>query len=32
MVTGGTVEFELGDEMTGWETGLLPPSPGRLVQ
>ena len=32
MVTGGTVEFELGTEMTVWETGPLPPSPGRLAQ
>jgi adhesin HecA-like repeat protein len=32
MVTGGTVEFDLGKEMTSWETGAPPPSPGRLVQ
>ena len=32
MVTGGTVEFELGKEMTSWEAGLPPPSPGRLAQ
>lgn len=31
MVTGGSVEFELGSEMTAWETGLQPPSPGHLV-
>jgi putative alpha-1,2-mannosidase len=32
MVTGGKVEFELGKEMTMWETGPPPPSPGRLMQ
>lgn len=32
MVTGGTVEFELGKEMASWETGPPPPSPGRLAQ
>jgi putative alpha-1,2-mannosidase len=32
MATGGKVEFELGTEMTSWETGPQPPSPGRLVQ
>jgi putative alpha-1,2-mannosidase len=32
MVTGGTVEFDLGKEMKFWETGAPPPSPGRLVQ
>lgn len=31
MVTGGTVEFELGREMKMWETGDVPPSPGHLV-
>lgn len=31
MVTGGTVEFDLGSEMTLWETGSPPPSPGHLV-
>ena len=32
MITGGIVEFELGTQMTAWETGPLPPSPGRLAQ
>lgn len=31
MVTGGTVEFDLGREMASWETGSPPPSPGHLV-
>jgi putative alpha-1,2-mannosidase len=28
MLTGGTVEFEMGSEMTAWESGQPPPSPG----
>ncbi|KAK4540994.1 hypothetical protein LTR36_008363 [Oleoguttula mirabilis] len=31
MVNGGTIEFELGSEMTSWETGDVPPSPGHVV-
>lgn len=31
MLNGGTVEFELGSEMTVWETGDVPPSPGHVV-
>ncbi|KAK5137294.1 hypothetical protein LTR08_000264 [Meristemomyces frigidus] len=31
MVNGGTIEFELGSEMTRWETGEIPPSPGHVV-
>lgn len=32
MVTGGKVEFEMGNEMKVWETGPPPPSPGRLMK
>ena len=32
MVAAGTVEFELGKEITSWETGAPPPSPDCLVQ
>lgn len=28
MVDGGTIEFEMGSEMTFWEKGDVPPSPG----
>lgn len=28
MVEGGTIEFEMGRNMTFWETGVVPPSPG----
>jgi len=31
MVNGGTIEFELGSQMTIWETGDVPPSPGHVV-
>jgi putative alpha-1,2-mannosidase len=31
MLTGGTIEFEMGSEMTTWESGPPPPSPGHLV-
>nr|OQO29935.1 hypothetical protein B0A51_02931 [Rachicladosporium sp. CCFEE 5018] len=31
MVEGGSIEFELGSEMTAWATGEVPPSPGHLV-
>lgn len=31
MVNGGTLEFELGAEMTHWDTGAVPPSPGHYV-
>jgi putative alpha-1,2-mannosidase len=31
MLTGGMVEFEMGSEMTAWESGQPPPSPGHLV-
>ena len=31
MVTGGTIEFELGSNMTIWDNGAVPPSPGHLV-
>lgn len=31
MVSGGIIEFELGSEMTVWETGDVPPSPGHVV-
>lgn len=30
MVNGGTIEFELGSEMTRWEDGDVPPSPGHV--
>ena len=30
MVNGGTIEFELGSEMKVWESGDVPPSPGRV--
>ncbi|KAI7487033.1 alpha-1,2-mannosidase, putative subfamily [Hortaea werneckii] len=30
MVNGGTIEFELGSEMTRWENGDVPPSPGHV--
>ncbi|OJZ86765.1 glycoside hydrolase family 92 protein [Aspergillus luchuensis CBS 106.47] len=28
MTQGGTIEFELGADMTAWDTGSVPPSPG----
>ncbi|PYH41923.1 uncharacterized protein BP01DRAFT_406290 [Aspergillus saccharolyticus JOP 1030-1] len=28
MARGGTIEFELGPNMTAWDTGSVPPSPG----
>ncbi|OJJ48684.1 hypothetical protein ASPZODRAFT_158344 [Penicilliopsis zonata CBS 506.65] len=31
MAEGGTIEFTLGAEMTDWETGDVPPSPGHVV-
>jgi putative alpha-1,2-mannosidase len=31
MVDGGTIEFFVGDHMTEWETGEVPPSPAHLV-
>lgn len=31
MVEGGTIEFELGNQMTTWETGSVPPSPGHMI-
>jgi putative alpha-1,2-mannosidase len=31
MVSGGTIEFELGTNRTIWETGDVPPSPGHVV-
>lgn len=31
MVDGGTIEFFLGDELTEWETGDLPPSPAHRI-
>lgn len=31
MVDGGTIEFFLGDEVTEWESGDLPPSPAHRV-
>ena len=31
MVEGGTIEFELGSNMSMWETGALPPSPGHVM-
>ncbi|KAI6899081.1 alpha-1,2-mannosidase, putative subfamily [Hortaea werneckii] len=30
MVNGGIIEFELGSEMTRWESGDVPPSPGHV--
>lgn len=31
MVDGGTIEFFLGENITTWETGEVPPSPGHRV-
>ena len=31
MVSGGTIEFNLGGAQTRWETGDVPPSPGHLI-
>ena len=31
MVEGGTIEFDLGSEMAAWDTGAVPPSPGRIT-
>ncbi|KAF2843067.1 glycoside hydrolase family 92 protein [Patellaria atrata CBS 101060] len=31
MTRGGEIAFELGPEMTMWETGEVPPSPGHVV-
>lgn len=31
MVEGGTIDFALGANMTLWETGALPPSPGHYT-
>lgn len=31
MLLGGSLEFELGSEPKGWESGEVPPSPGHLV-
>ena len=31
MLNGGTIEFELGSNPKGWETGDVPPSPGHLI-
>jgi putative alpha-1,2-mannosidase len=31
MLRGGSLEFELGSEQKGWESGEVPPSPGHLV-
>lgn len=30
MATGGTIDFYVGPNMTIWETGDLPPSPGHV--
>lgn len=30
MISGGTIEFTVGDEPTIWESGEVPPSPGHL--
>ncbi|KAJ5816504.1 hypothetical protein N7447_008737 [Penicillium robsamsonii] len=30
MTTGGTIEFELGENAKAWETGDVPPSPGHV--
>lgn len=31
MVSGGTIEFELGPDIKNWETGDVPPSPAHMV-
>jgi putative alpha-1,2-mannosidase len=31
MVSGGTIEFTVGDDPVVWETGDVPPSPGHYV-
>jgi putative alpha-1,2-mannosidase len=31
MLNGGTLEFELGSNMTQWDTGEVPPSPGHYT-
>ena len=30
MIDGGTIEFDLGPDMTQWESGDVPPSPGHV--
>ncbi|EME46957.1 glycoside hydrolase family 92 protein [Dothistroma septosporum NZE10] len=32
MVNGGTIEFELSNEMKSWESGDVPPSPGHFTK